>query len=135
MNAITRWTLMALLAVPHLAQAEIYKWVDERGVTTYGNKPPRGVAGITRMNDAESRVSIVPAPRSRLPEATRGREPEARIARFEGDAGPAGFAAVPLPGLATEAGRRERCFSEHRVDCAAPTAATYDVTPSFSPYR
>lgn len=97
MNAITRWALMALLALPHLAQAEIYKWVDERGVTTYGNRPPRGVAGITRMNGAEPRVSIVPAPRSRLPEATRGREPEARIARFEGDAGPAGFAAAPLP--------------------------------------
>lgn len=40
MNAsITRWTLLAILAFPHLSSAQVYKWT-ERGVTTYGNKPP-----------------------------------------------------------------------------------------------
>ena len=129
MNAsITRWTLVALLAFPHLASAEIYKWT-ERGVTTYGNKPPPGATHVRRMTDEDSRVSVIPAPRAVLQEA-------ARVARFERE--PAAGGAIGVPALVpmSDADRRERCFAERRVDCTAPSAATYDVTPSFSPsYR
>ena len=36
--------LVALLAFASAAQAETYKWVDERGVINYSNTPPPAVA-------------------------------------------------------------------------------------------
>lgn len=81
------------------------------------------------MTDEDSRVSIIPAPRAVVQEAARAREVEARIARFERERAASGFMPV------SDADRRERCFAERRVDCTAPTAATYDSPPSFSPYR
>jgi hypothetical protein len=30
------------IAMAGVASAQTYKWIDERGVTTYGNKPPAG---------------------------------------------------------------------------------------------
>jgi hypothetical protein len=39
------WRLLALtLAIAPTAQAETYKWVDERGVVNYSNTPPPGAA-------------------------------------------------------------------------------------------
>ena len=37
---------IALLLVAALARAETYKWVDERGVTTYSNTPPAAKAQV-----------------------------------------------------------------------------------------
>jgi hypothetical protein len=37
---------IALLLVAALARAETYKWVDERGVTTYSNTPPGAKAQV-----------------------------------------------------------------------------------------
>ena len=38
--------LLALMLGCALAQAETYKWVDERGVTTYSNTPPAAQAQV-----------------------------------------------------------------------------------------
>ncbi len=35
---------VAMVWAAGMATAQTYKWVDERGVTTYGNKPPAGRA-------------------------------------------------------------------------------------------
>jgi hypothetical protein len=133
-GSITRWTLVAILAFPHLSFAEIYKWT-ERGVTTYGNKPPPGAVGVRRVTDADSRVSVIPPPRAVLQEAARTRDPEARVARFEREPATSGAIGVSAFAPMSDSDRRERCFAERRVACTAPTAATYDATPSFSPYR
>src|SRR5260221_14683917 len=37
---------IALMLVAALARAETYKWVDERGVTTYSNTPPAAKAQV-----------------------------------------------------------------------------------------
>jgi hypothetical protein len=37
---------IALMLVAALARAETYKWVDERGVTTYSNTPPGAKAQV-----------------------------------------------------------------------------------------
>lgn len=37
-------SLLLLLALAPAAQAETYKWVDERGVVNYSNTPPPGAA-------------------------------------------------------------------------------------------
>ena len=38
------------------ASAELYKWVDERGVTNYSNEPPSGAA--SKLAHVENRVSV-----------------------------------------------------------------------------
>jgi hypothetical protein len=75
--------LCALLAVPVVAHAELYKWVDERGVVNYGNKRPEGVKHVRQLDESEGRVSTIPAP----PAAERQRQRElalaARVERLE----------------------------------------------------
>jgi hypothetical protein len=41
------------------ARAEMYKWVDEKGVTNYSSAPPSAKARVTTV--AEDRVSVVQA--------------------------------------------------------------------------
>src|SRR4249920_1729559 len=119
--SIIRWALIGALALPLLTHAQIYKWVDDKGVTSYGNKPPPNAAGLTTLTDGESRVSVIPSPRSQPAPATRERERDALPSSVD-------RAAVAAVGRQLE--WRERCFAERRVDCTAPTAATYDSTPS-----
>lgn len=70
-----------LLAAPLGAGAAMYRWVDDRGVTTYGNVPPKGRAATLVVDDR--RVSTVPAP----PPAQAARErqllTDMRIAALE----------------------------------------------------
>src|SRR5262245_23899908 len=49
--------LLALLAAAP-AQAELYKWVDAKGVTNYSSAPPTAKAKPTVVED---RVSVIPA--------------------------------------------------------------------------
>jgi len=89
MNAsIICWAIISALALPQLAHAQIYKWVDENGVTTYGNKPPPSAAGLTRLTDGGSRLSVIPSARAEPAYAARERALESRIARVERDRGP-----------------------------------------------
>jgi hypothetical protein len=119
------WLLAgALLAAPLGARADTYKWTDERGVTTYGGKPPAGARNVRRVDINAGTLSIVPAPPRR--------EAPPPVVRLE----------APLPGAldqaaAAEADRRarwrEQCIAERRVDCNAPTAATFDFAQSHAP--
>ena len=54
--SIIRWALISALALPQFAHAQIYKWVDEKGVTSYGNKPPPNAA--RRMKAIVARRTI-----------------------------------------------------------------------------
>jgi hypothetical protein len=47
--------LIALMLAAALARAETYKWVDERGVTTYSNTPPAAKAQVVA-----DRISVYP---------------------------------------------------------------------------
>lgn len=47
-RALVHFSLVAALAAPAFAQ--VFKWVDERGVTHYGERPPRG-AKATEVQD------------------------------------------------------------------------------------
>ena len=135
--SIIRWALISALALPQFAHAQIYKWVDEKGVTSYGNKPPPNAAGLTRLTDGESRVSVIPSSGPQPALAARERDLESRIARVERDrdALPSGVDRATVAALGRQLEWRERCFAERRVDCTTPTAATYDITPSYSPFR
>ncbi len=53
-----RILLATLVAAAPLAQAETYKWVDERGVVNYSNAPPPGSAkGAVPAQTVPDRVS------------------------------------------------------------------------------
>lgn len=75
--------LCALLAVPVVAHAELYKWVDERGVVNYGDKRPEGVKQVRQLDESEGRVSTIPAPPAASRQRQRELALEARVERLE----------------------------------------------------
>jgi hypothetical protein len=111
-------------AVP--ASAQVYRWVDDRGVINYASKPPDGRAAV-RIDQQESRISVIPAaarasrasPAATLPPVSAG---------FPGpvDQATVGSLQPRYPDW------RSRCIAERRVDCDYPSAATFDVVPSLA---
>ena len=86
----------AALAAPPLARAEIYKWIDEKGVVNYTNiKRPAGVKNVERFE--EERISTVPAAVSSEQIAARREvELQARVERLERDLYDTQQAAAPI---------------------------------------
>jgi hypothetical protein len=52
-----RFLAVLLLAAALPAQAETYKWIDEKGRVTYSNTPPPQVAGMAQQ--VEERISVM----------------------------------------------------------------------------
>jgi hypothetical protein len=71
------------LAAPLAAQAEIYRWVDDRGVINYSSIRPAGVKKVTQIAEDSGRVSTVPGISPELIAQQRQLELEARIQRLE----------------------------------------------------
>ena len=132
--------LFGALTMPLLAHAQVYKWIDQNGVTSYGHKPPRNAVNVTTLQ-ADSNLSTIPTviPREsqRQPaDATweaRAAMWEARAAQLERIAVSGSFDRPIAVSTQTVAAWRERCFAELRVDCSRPTDATFDYVPAFSP--
>ena len=76
--------LLGALTMPLLAHAQIYKWVDQKGVTSYGQKPPRDALKVTVLR-ADSNLSIIPLAIPRDPRQTQPAAAmwEARAAMWE----------------------------------------------------
>ena len=117
-----RTTLLAaalLTAVP--ASAELFKWVDERGVVTYSNAPPTTGKQPKKIEIVPERVSVY-TPDAEL---TRALQPDARrdarIASLERQIESArrAPASAPDPSNARQAAAYERCIADRRVDCDA----------------
>jgi hypothetical protein len=53
---------IALLTVTPFvtAQAQLYKWVDENGVTNYGDAPPKSARKTAALDASKSSLSVVP---------------------------------------------------------------------------
>jgi hypothetical protein len=141
-RTLLRCLLLGALTMPLLAHAQIYKWIDQKGGTSYGQKPPRDAVRVTVLQ-ADSNLSTIPLAIPKEPQ--RQTEPatalwearaamwEARAVQLERMGAAGGFdrpIAVAIPDVAAW---RERCFTELRVDCSRPTDATFDYVPSFSP--
>jgi hypothetical protein len=71
------------LAVPLAAQAEIYRWVDDKGVINYSSTRPEGVTKVTQIAEDSGRVSTVPGIPQELIARQRELELEARVQRLE----------------------------------------------------
>lgn len=70
-------------AFAQAAGAQLYRWVDERGVVNYGDTPPANARQVTPLNPDKSGVSVVPGlSREDLERAQQSAE-RARIERLE----------------------------------------------------
>lgn len=128
-NPLIWFAAAVVAAAPAAAGADVYKWTDERGVASYGERPPSRARNVTRLTMEAGNVSIIPVPRPRAvasPQPGGESAPEARAGLLSGS-GPIG---------ADDSTRveswRKQCLAERRVDCDNPTAATFDVAPSFA---
>ena len=121
----------AVAAAPAVAGADVYKWTDERGVASYGERPPSGARNVTRLTMEAGNVSIIPVPKLPRPAAPpRPGAESAPLARV--DSLPSGSGPIATGDPTRIAEWRKRCFAERRVDCDSATAATFDVAPSFA---
>ena len=133
-----RPTVMGLLlcslafALPASAQSQIYRWVDDRGVVNYANKPPAQGTRVTRIDTQESRVSVIPVAPS-VARAGAGSSTSAMALTPAPTSFPSGIDRLTVDNLQATLDWRERCFAERRVDCARPTAATHDFHSSYAP--
>jgi hypothetical protein len=125
--------LLALLLASGSACAQLYKWVDQNGVTNYSNQPPADPAAIRALRPIEDRISVY-APDPGLTQAietmrqggdrtTAGRtsRPDARIEGGQRGSQP-NATAVP-----------DACLSGRAVDCSPITYAPYDASYGYAP--
>jgi hypothetical protein len=78
-------TLVAASALP-AAHADIYRWVDARGVVNYASTRPEGVRQVEKFTDEASRLSTVPGIPADQLQRERERLLEARVRRLEQEA-------------------------------------------------
>lgn len=131
MRLVSIGVLAAALLAALPASAQVFRWVDSRGVIHYSDTAPANASGVTRLDLMESRISIIPtAPRAAPGQAQRA------AAMPPPPAAPQGFPGTvdqsTVMALESVADWRARCIAQRRVDCDRPTAATFDIT-SFSP--
>ncbi|MGH8703758.1 MAG: DUF4124 domain-containing protein [Burkholderiales bacterium] len=120
-------TLAALLAFAQVAHAEIYKWVDDKGVVNYSNSPPANRKSVT-LDEEQGRVSTIEAyDHSKSGGARREQALQERVARLEQEVARGRQTAALDAAAAAEAYRvwREQCIAQRRVDCDDPYAASF----------
>jgi hypothetical protein len=71
------------LAAPAQVRADVYKWVDERGVVNYGDAPPQRAKAVRPPDLNADSVNVVPGiPKEEL-EQLRGRDAQMRLRQLE----------------------------------------------------
>jgi len=107
--------ILAVAAAP--ASAQVFKWVDERGITHYGERPPQG-AKATEVQDKlasppPGRVPANPAPKTETRAAQPGQVPTYPQPTGVPPPSPTPAAkAPPTPEEAVAAARRANCDKE-----------------------
>lgn len=71
------------LVTPWPANADVYKWVDERGVVNYGDAPPARASDARRLDLGAGTLSVVPGIPSEELDRLRERETQMRLQRLE----------------------------------------------------
>jgi len=122
-------SLAALIVLAPAAHAEIYKWVDDKGVVNYSNTPPPANRKSVKLDEEQGRVSTIEAyDYSRSGAPRREQALQERVARLEQELLARGRQVAALDAAAAaEAYRawREQCFAQRRVDCDDPYAASF----------
>jgi hypothetical protein len=110
--------VLAALAAP--AGAQMYKWIDDKGVTNYGSTPPANARSVEKVDE---RVSTVPGLK---PEIEPGGSGAAKQVSPEPPRA--------QPDAAADAQARERCIAERRVDCDDPHRGQVEYDYGWGPY-
>ena len=135
MNRLALARILATLTAAVLASpagAEIYKWVDDKGVVNYSNTPP-GNRKSVKLDEEQGRVSTIEAyDYSRGGASKREQALQERVARLEQEVARGRQTAALDAAAAAEAYRvwREQCIAQRRVDCDDPYAASF-VDPGY----
>jgi hypothetical protein len=83
------------------AHAQLYKWVDERGVTNYSNQPPVNPGAAKKLEVVADRVSVYtpdPALKGAIEAERQGRGVSARMVEQDRPQQAAAVAALPASG-------------------------------------
>lgn len=99
--------VLALAALPLAASAELYKWIDEKGVVNYGDRPPANARQARALDESTARVSVVPGLPAETLQRERERALEARAAELERE---------------LQAARRSAAEREAQLEAAAEAA-------------
>lgn len=65
-------SVLGLVAAP--AMADMYRWVDAKGVVNYSNIPPPADANAKRIAETEPTVSVIPPPEKNAEQLQAARE-------------------------------------------------------------
>ena len=139
LRVTTGWiiTLTALLAAPPVA-AQLYKWVDENGVTNYSNQPPANPKAAKNLRPVEDRLSVY-SPDEGLTQAIddarqKSRQRQSQRARIDNletqlqDERRVREQATAAAARETQLAY-EKCVADRRVDCNA----IYAGYPPYDP--
>jgi len=123
--------LVAVLAATGAA-AELYKWVDERGVVNYSDQPPADPKTASKLTTVEDRVSVYTPDKALMQalEAERRGAPGKGDARFEAERPARPF--VALLGARTPQLPSDPCLDASRIECGAFFGSYY---PAWSGVR
>lgn len=133
MSRITRRAaLAALVVLAGAAHAQVYKWVDDKGVVNYSSTPPPKGKGVVKLD--EDRVTTIPAPEMRRDDPAAAADPalRRRVDQLERETTAQRQSAAQQEAAAAETHRRwvEQCRADRRVDCDDPGRGAY-VDPGY----
>ena len=120
-------TVATLLALAPVAHAEIYKWVDDKGVVNYTSTPPQNRKAV-KLDEEQGRVSTIEAyDYSKSGAPRREQALQERVARLEEEVARGRQVAALDAAAAAEAYRvwREQCIAQRRVDCDGGPVASF----------
>ena len=124
-TAIQLLTFCAALVAIAPASAELYKWVDERGVTNYSNTPPPNPAAAKKLTGVENKISVYTPDESFMQAVKALRE---RSIKALTEPEPPRQQVVRIPPL--QPSPYENCLAAGRVGCDDLYASYY---PSYLP--
>ena len=114
MNACIRMLFMlAAVGASLPAAAELYRWVDERGVTNYSNEPPPAAATARKLSHVADKVSVY-TPDENFMKAVKAMRERSLQALAEPDPPRNPVARIGSP---PQSGY-EQCLASGRLDCA-----------------
>ncbi len=124
---------VAVLVSP--AGAQMYKWVDDKGVTNYGSTPPANARNVQKVDESNPRVSTVPGLKPEEVQAGENRALQQKVDSLERDLEAQRRATADAQARATaDAQWRERCLADRRVDCDDPSRGQLEYDPGWGPY-
>src|SRR3954469_17401292 len=97
------------------AAAQLYKWVDERGVTNYSSEPPPASRGGSKVTRVEDKISVY-TPDPNFMQAVKAMREHSLKAMSEA-ATPSAAAAAPVQRIAVQQSGYEQCLASGRLGC------------------